>query len=70
MVWDSRGIILNYYLQKVKKINGAYYGNLLQRLINEIMKKGPYMAKIEVLFHYDNSLVYSSIIAMGQKLLR
>ena len=62
--WNARGIIHIDYLQKDKTINGEYYGNLLQRLNDEIKKKRPHLAKNKVLFCQDNAPVHISVIAM------
>ena len=65
--WDARGIIFIFdYLHKGRTINGKYYANLLQRLGNEIKEKRPHLAKKKMLFHQDNALVHTSIIAMAK----
>ena len=37
--WDAHKVIFISYLEKEKAITGAYYGALLNRLIDEIRKK-------------------------------
>ena len=49
--WDACRIIFIDYLQKEKTINDEYCANLLQSFIDQIKKKGPYLAKKKVLFH-------------------
>ena len=51
--WDACGIIFIDYLLKGKTINGEYYANLLQRLSDEIKKKGPHLAKKKVFARFS-----------------
>ena len=37
--WDAHGVIFIDYLKKGRKITGAYYPALLDRLLDEIRKK-------------------------------
>ena len=62
--WDAKGIIFIDYLEKGKTINGQYYAELLQRLKDEVKNKRPHLAKKKIMFHHDNALANSSIVAM------
>jgi hypothetical protein len=44
-VWDARGIIFIDYLEKGQTINSEYNMALLERLNDEIKKKGPDLKK-------------------------
>ena len=41
VLWDTKGIVLIDYVQKIKTINGEYYAQLLTQLWKEIKSKRP-----------------------------
>ena len=41
--WDAHGVIVIDYLERGRKITGAYYVGLLDRLVDEIRKKRPHL---------------------------
>ena len=61
--WDAHGIIFIGYLQKRKTINGEYYANISQRLIDDIKKKFANLTKKKALLHQGNASVHT-LIAM------
>jgi len=54
------------YLEKVKKITGGYYSNLLTRLDEKICEKRPGLQKEKNIFHQDNAPAHKSVLAMGK----
>ena len=52
---------------KGRKITGAYYAVLLDRLVDEITKKRPHLKKNKVLFHNDNATSHTSNTAQAKK---
>ena len=48
--WDAHGVIFIDYLEKGRTITGAYYAELLDRLVDEIMKKRPHFKKKKSFF--------------------
>jgi histone-lysine N-methyltransferase SETMAR len=65
--WDANGVIFIDYLEKGKTITGAYYAALLDRLVDELKKKRPHLAKKKVLFHDDNAPSHTSNIGKAKK---
>ena len=65
--WDGHGIIFIDYVEKGRKITGAYYATLLDRLVDEIRKKRPHLKKKKILFHDDNAPSNTSNIAQSTK---
>ena len=55
------------YLEKGKTITGAYYGALINRLVDESGKKRPNLKKKNILFHDDNAPSYTSTITQAKK---
>ena len=53
--WDAHGVIFIDYLEEGRTITGAYYVELLDRLIDEIRNKRPHLKKRKILFHGDNA---------------
>lgn len=53
--WDYKGIIFIDYLEHGRTITGDYFVRLLDRLVEEIKKKRPYMSKKKILFLLDNA---------------
>ena len=43
--WDAHGVIFIDFLEKEMTITGAHYAALLNRLVDEIRKKRPYLKK-------------------------
>ena len=64
--WDAHGVIFIDYLEKGRTITVAYYGALLDRLVEEIRKKRPHLKK-KFLFHNDNAPSYTSNIIQAKK---
>ena len=54
--WDAHKVIFIDYLKKGRTITGAYYAALLDRLVDEIRKKGLHLKKKKIIFHDDNAL--------------
>ncbi|GFY14470.1 mariner Mos1 transposase [Trichonephila clavipes] len=64
--WHSHGIILIDYLQKGKSLTGAYYASLLDKLKAELTGKRLHLQKKKILFHPDNALSHTSVVAMAK----
>ena len=64
--WTEKGESAPKKAKTWPENNGEYYANLLQRLGDEIKEKRPHLAKKKMLFHQDNALVHTSIIAMAK----
>ena len=64
---DAHRVIFIDYLQKGRKITGAYYVALLDRLVDQIRKKLHHLKKKKIFFHDDNEPSHTSNIAQAKK---
>ena len=62
--WDSQGVIMIYYLQQGRTINGAYYAAELRHLRQEIARKRRGKLTRGVLLLQDNASARTSQVAM------
>lgn len=53
--WDATGILFIDYMEHGRTITGPYYVTLLDRLVDEIKRKRPYVKRKKILFLQDNA---------------
>lgn len=61
--WVIHEVILIDYLQKGRTVTGEYYVSLLDKLQTRIAKIRPRLQK-KIWFHQDNTLYYTSVVAV------
>ena len=66
VLWDAEGIVLIDYHPICQTIAGQYYANLLDQLLQKICAERPALARKKVLFHQNNALLHTCIIAMAK----
>jgi histone-lysine N-methyltransferase SETMAR len=64
-IWDSQEIIMIYYLEQGRTINGTYYADRLRRLRQEMARKRRGKLTQSVLLLHDNALAHTSQVAMA-----
>ncbi|GFS76249.1 histone-lysine N-methyltransferase SETMAR [Trichonephila clavipes] len=64
--YSDHEVILIDYLQKGKTITGAYYASLLDKLKADLAEKRSHMQEKKILFHQDNALPHTSVVAMAK----
>lgn len=58
--WDSKGIILNDYLEKGRTINSVYYVELLKKMKQAVVIKRPDLFEKKILLLQDNASPHTS----------
>ena len=54
------------YLKKGRNINGEYYGELVQRLEQEIKNKRSHLTKRKIMFHQDIAPTQRTVVATAE----
>ena len=62
--WDSKGVIIFYFVLKRSTITGVYYANLLDQLRTAIREKRRGKLSKGVLLQQDNARVHTCKVAM------
>ena len=57
--WDSEGVALVDFLENKKTVTGAYYVEVLRKLIAKLAEKRPGKLHRGILFHHDNAPAHS-----------